>query len=360
MNIFHALWAETNWLTFNRHEKLLRLFPNLETAWQSLTAGDLEFLGENKDSISYFFERKKAIHQKTLEEKLLKNNIQVVYFCDPTFPKKLQHISQCPVFLYMQGNWEPEHNFALAVVGTRTPTHYGKKITETFVQDLSEELTIVSGLASGVDSIAHETCVIKNRPTVAVLGSGILSLYPKSNTALAKKIVETGGVICSEFPLECQADAFHFPKRNRIISGLSLGTLVIEGKEKSGSLITADFALEHNREVFAVPGSILSAYSAGPNKLIQTGQAKLVLSANDVFEELNLSHSKQTHEAQEVFQFQNENEKKVFETLSHEGVDVTFISEKTELVPHLIASTLTLLEMKGFVENMGNGLWVKK
>lgn len=360
MNIFHALWAETNWLTLNRHEKLLKIFPNLQTAWEQITQGDLEFLGENKDSVAAFFERKKLFSPKNLEETLKKHAIKILYINDENFPKKLKHIAQCPVFLYMQGTWKPEHNFAIAVVGTRSPTHYGKKITESFVENLSEELTIVSGLAMGVDSVAHEVCVENNRPTIAVLGSGLLSIYPRNNQNLAQKIVETGGVVFSEFPLSARADSFHFPRRNRIISGLSLGTLVIEGKEKSGSLITADFALEQNREVFAVPGNIFSSYSAGPNKLIQTGQAKLVFSAEDIFEELNLSRSKQAHEVQTVFSFQNENEKKVFETLSHEGLDITGMSEKTELLPHIITSTLTLLEMKGFVENMGNGFWIKK
>lgn len=227
-------------------------------------------------------------------------------------------------------------------------TSYGQKVCEKLIKDLSlYNFIIISGLAYGIDTCAHKQALINNLKTVAVLGSGLENIYPTTNKLLAEKIIQDGGLLISEFPISSSPAAFHFPQRNRIISGLSKGVLIIEAQEKSGSLITAKFALDQNRELFAIPNSIFEKNSNGVNKLIQSG-AKLISEIKDILDEFNINITQES-----IFQEYNltENEKQLFDFIQKEdSVDLDFIKENIKnLQINEILANLTSLELKGLI-----------
>ena len=221
--------------------------------------------------------------------RLCENKIECQILADKNYPENLKKIDNPPLKLFVRGKIKTIDRKALAVVGSRKMSYYGKKVTQKLVADLiKEKITIVSGLARGIDTIAHQTALKMGGRTIAVLAGGLDKIYPPENKDLAEKIIKGHGAVVSEFPLGQSAVAENFPIRNRIISGLSLGTLVIEGAAKSGSLITARYAAEQGREVFAVPGPIDAIGSQAPLFLIKQG-AKLVETLEDILEELNFS-----------------------------------------------------------------------
>lgn len=219
-------------------------------------------------------------------------NVRLLTLWDDSYPKRLRHTYDPPPCLWMRGAMQAADRHAIAVVGTRRCTDYGKRITRTLTAALVQNgYTIISGLAFGIDAVAHKTALAENGRTIAVLGSGLARVYPQQHTRLADAIIESGAVL-SEYTLDEDPNASNFPERNRIVSGLTLGTLVIESHERGGALITARLAVEQNREVFAVPGPVGAGASKGTNRLIQRGHAKLVLDADDILAELPpLPHS---------------------------------------------------------------------
>ncbi|KAA0547950.1 DNA-protecting protein DprA [Bacillus sp. BGMRC 2118] len=229
-----------------------------------------------------------SISIASMLERYKSQNIQCISIFDEQYPYLLKQISNPPWVLYTKGNIELiNESRKLAIVGTRYPTYYGRNITNSFVQSLvTNDFVTVSGLAKGIDASVHHHTLQKGGKTIAVLGSGFYHLYPKENQTLAHQIMKDG-LLITEYPPNREPRKWQFPERNRIISGISLGTVVVEAKERSGSLITADFALEQNREVFAVPGPIFSECSKGTNLLIQQG-AKLVLKPEDIMSELQI------------------------------------------------------------------------
>lgn len=279
-------------------------------------------------------------------------NINIVKFQNKNYPKLLKESKKAPRTLYYRGILKPEET-CFAIVGTRMCSDYGKQVALEIAGDLTEAgLTIVSGLAPGIDTFAHQAVVEKKNRTIAVLGTGIdeASIYPKSNLKLAEKILETGGCLLSEYPPGTPGSKITFPQRNRIISGLSLGVLVVEAKEKSGALITAEWARKQGRKVFAVPGQIYSLNSKGCHFLIKKG-AKLIENANDILKELNLPSQKK-HLQQNILG-ENREENLILETLKEEPLDVNRIIERTKLSAQKTASTLAILEIKGKVRNLG-------
>lgn len=205
-----------------------------------------------------------------------KNNIDIISIEDKQYPSILKEIYDPPICLYIRGNKEILNNKSISIVGCRKATDYGRKVARDFAYNVSkQDINIISGLAIGIDSEAHLGAVEANKKTIAVLGNGLDTIYPKENIILSQKILDSGGAIISEYPLGTKPKKENFPARNRIISGMSNGLLVIEAKEKSGTLITVDFALEQGRDVFVVPGNIISENSVGTNNLIKQG-AKLV------------------------------------------------------------------------------------
>lgn len=220
-------------------------------------------------------------------EYMQKNNIDIININENDYPQLLKQIYDAPISLYIKGNKKILNNKSIAVVGCREASEYGKKVAKYFAYNLTQnKFNIISGLAKGVDSFAHIGSICAGNKedygkTIAVIGNGLDSIYPSENIQLAKKIIENGGAIISEYPLGTKPDKMNFPARNRIISGMSNGVVVVEAKEKSGTLITVDFALEQGRDVFVVPGNINSNNSVGTNDLIKQG-AKIVTTYNDV------------------------------------------------------------------------------
>ena len=275
---------------------------------------------------------------------------------DENYPKILKEIKDSPKVLYYKGEIKPD-KVCFAIVGTRRYSSYGKQVVLEIAGDLAESgLTIVSGLAPGIDTFCHQAAVERKKRTIAVLGTGLdeKSIYPKSNIRLARGILETGGCLISEYPPGTPGSKFTFPNRNRIISGLSLGTLVIEAKIKSGALITAQWAKKQGRRIFAVPGPIYSSNSKGCHYLIKQG-AKLVENANDILKELNLP---QKTEVKEITGETRE-EQLILNTLKEEGLYIDKIIEKTKLSTAAVASTLAILEIKGKVKNLGANIYAR-
>ncbi|MCI0697652.1 DNA-processing protein DprA [candidate division KSB1 bacterium] len=289
-----------------------------------------------------------------------KHQCRILTFWDAGFPGLLGKIYDPPVVLFVKGELRPEDETAIAVVGTRTPTEYGKIVTERLTTALVvHRLTIVSGLARGVDTVAHQAATKSGGRTIAVLGSGLDIVYPPENRRLAQEISQHGAVI-SEFFFGAKPDAVNFPRRNRIISGLTLGTIVIEAGESSGALITAQAALEQGREVFAVPGSIFSPKSLGPNRLIQDG-AKLITSVDDILAELPQQldiFSKSQAPAPSALSL-NETEQKVVSLLSHEPVHIDLLARQASMPASQLLAVLLDLEFKNAIKQLPGKYFVK-
>jgi len=275
---------------------------------------------------------------------------------DKNYPELLKKIADPPKILYFRGELKKEE-LCFGVVGTRRCSAYGRQATIDIVSKLAEKgLTIVSGLAPGIDTFSHQACLERKKRTIAVLGTGLdeKSIYPQVNIGMTRKIVESGGCLMSELPAGTPGSKFTFPKRNRIISGLCYGLLVVEAKNKSGSLITAKYAFEQNRKVFAVPGPIYSSNSAGPHKLIKRG-AKLVDNPNDILQELNLPLMEE--KTKEVSSLDNQEELLILKVLKEEPLHIDKIIEKTKLKTTTVARTLAVLEIQEKVRNLGGNIY---
>jgi DNA processing protein len=337
-----------------RFKKLYTYFPDMESAWTA-NVFELQKSGLEDNLAQEFILIRDQINPDAEMEKIQREGIKAVTVKDQQYPKLLKEIFNPPALLYIKGNIENLNSqFNIAVVGTRKISNYGKQITPELVKPLAQNgFTITSGLALGVDAIAHQSTVEVKGKTIAVLGSGLdnQSIYPSSNRYLAKSIIDNDGTIISEFPVGMMPLKHNFPTRNRIISGLSLGTLVIEAAESSGALITAYIALEQNREVFAVPGSLFNRNSIGTHKLIQKG-AKLVTGYQDILDELNLKDVKSYVANQQVLPATNE-EKIILDNISHDPTHVDQIIKNTQLSASLVSGCLSLMEMKGMVKNLG-------
>jgi len=278
-----------------------------------------------------------------------------------TFPPLLLEIPSCPFALFLKGKRELIFKNQLGVVGTRRPSNYGKMATERVVSQLARTgLVITSGMAFGIDSLAHRVALKEDCPTIAILASGLgkRSLENSTSVQLAREIVHKEGLLVSEYPPDFEASKFTFPARNRLISGLSLGVLVVEAGEKSGSLITAQHALEQNREVFAIPGSIFSSQSIGANQLIKQG-AHLVLGVEDILEVLQfgkvLAEKTEKTASWKKINFENPLEEKIYQKLSFEPIHPDKLARLLGLEVSEIFSQLSLMEIRGLVKRSEEG-----
>jgi DNA processing protein len=342
----------------SRISKLRKYFRSFEAAFNG-TIGELLKAGIEQGVAEEFASFRAGISPDELIDKLEKNNIQLVTIEDEYYPENLKHIYNPPYFLFYKGDLNACNNHLLAVVGTRKFSPYGKMVVEHLVRDLvKNNFAIVSGLALGIDTLAHFCAIQNSGKTIAVLGSGLdkQSIYPSSNYNLSEKIISDGGLLVSEFAPGILPMRHHFPQRNRIISGLSLGTLVIEAGEKSGALITANLALEQNREVFAVPGNIYSEVSIGPNKIIKQG-AKAITCVQDILDALEMAQASSYIDSREIVG-ENEEEKVILKFLSREPIHVDQLARQSKLDTSLINSTLIIMEMKGMVKNLGGMMYV--
>ncbi|MGE5313577.1 MAG: DNA-processing protein DprA [Acidobacteriota bacterium] len=292
--------------------------------------------------------------------RLNKANAAIVTLWDPAYPSLLASIYDPPPMLFVCGTLEPSDRYAIGIVGTRHPTLYGKTTAEKFAADLAaRSITVVSGLARGIDTAAHASALRAGGRTVAVIGSALDMIYPAENRGLAERVAESGAVV-SEFFMGTKADPGNFPRRNRIISGMSLGTVIVESAEDGGAMITASMAIDQNRELFCVPGNIDQKFSAGTNRLIREGQAKLVTGIDDIIVELDYElrpilqeMPKKTLPQLTVF------EQKIVDALDAAPVHIDAITELTGLSPADTLVALLGLEFKGVVRQLPGKLFLK-
>lgn len=334
-------------------------FGTFEAAWR---ADSTEFsrAGLSARALAAIAWKKPSINPDREIMRVVRENIWLITEQDPSYPPSLKEIPSPPLMLYGRGEVSAlgKENILLGVVGTRRPTSYGVETTGSIVRELiAAGVSVVSGLATGIDAEAHRVALEERGTTIGVLGSGLDrdAIFPPENKGLAQKIVEAGGAIISEYAPGTPAAKEHFPARNRIISGLARGTLVVEAREKSGALITARLALEQNREVFAVPGSVFSPTSRGPNRLIKDG-AKLVQNASDILEELGMEYNNINKKI--AHELLDEKEQLILQILE-EPMGVDLLKEKTGLETAVIVTSLSLLELKGAVKNLGQDTYQK-
>ena len=346
------------WIGFNlikgigavRVQALIQHFGDLELAWNAPPA-ELAQAGLGLKAIERIAQARQNIDLGTLWSKIEAQGVQILTWEDEAYPQRLKEIDQPPPVLYIRGEYLPDDVFSVAIVGTRRVTAYGRQITEELSAFLAANgITVISGLARGVDAIAHQTALKAGGRTIGVLGSGVDKIYPPEHRALAEKMAERGAII-SDYPPGTPPDASNFPPRNRIISGLALAVVVIEAGETSGALITAEFAAEQGREVFAVPGSILAPQSKGTNKLIQKGALPL-LSVDDLMQALDLTRLGEQKAARKIIPT-DETEARLLNVLGAEPLHVDEIRRQAELPIEKVSATLALMELKGMVRQVG-------
>lgn len=355
------------WIAINRlpelgavkFQKLIKRFDDLQLAWQAHLP-ELMSAGLSEKEAEAIIVNRSKINPDIELEKLEELGIKAVTIRDDAYPKNLKEIFDAPAVLYFRGSLNCLYRPCLAVVGARKHTAYGQAAAEKLVPPLSAAgITIVSGLALGIDAIAHKAALKAGGLTAAVLGSDLdwKNIGPKTNLKLAEEIIESGGCLLSEYPLSTEANRTTFPQRNRIISGLSRGVLIVEAGEYSGSLITANCALEQNRDIFAVPDSIFSPYSTGANNLIKRG-AKAITIADDILgdwlcqETLKLDQNKPLLPADDT-------EKTILDALFFEPLHLDKLSEVCQVRVNVLASKLMMMELKGMVKNTGGGKYRK-
>ena len=301
-----------------------------------------------------------ASNYKLEFDKLKEKNFDWIHYWDENYPENLKNIYSPPIILYYSGKITREDRNSIAVVGTRNATRYGKSQAEKFSKHLVEnKITVISGLARGIDSISHRSALDNGGRTIAVIGSGLDVIYPPENRKLFADI-ENSGAIITEYPLGTKPDAQNFPKRNRIISGLSLGTLVIETKESGGALQTARFALDQNKEVFAIPGSIDSPQSGGTNLLIQNGEAKLVRTCDDILVELELKIKPNVGvNIPKPLPDLNMFEQKIYEILTNEPKHIDTISSESNINSSECLVHLLSMEFQDLVKQLPGKTFLK-
>lgn len=352
------------WIGFNmvsgigpaRMAVLLSAFGSAEVAWTA-TAKQLRDAGLDSRSLTNLLRTRDHLDLDAEMQRISNAGIRVVTWQDRSYPANLNSLETKPPVLYVRGTLSEEDLWAVAVVGTRRASVYGRQVASQLAAELAQAgVTVVSGLAMGIDTIAHRACLDAGQRTIAVLGSGVDQIYPPENRGLAARIAENGAII-SEYPLGTRPEANNFPPRNRVISGLSKAVVIVEAPKRSGALITARFAAEQGRDVFAVPGNIVNPGSAGCNELIQKGAAPL-LSTQDVLDQLNLEHLVNSHYQQRLIPTEPL-EDQLLDHLSHEPMHVDDLVRTADLSSPQVASLLTMLELKGLVKQVGSLSYIR-
>ncbi len=351
------------WVGFNlvkgigsvRLQALQRYFGDLSIAWQA-PPDALISAGLSPKIVENVLRVRKGIDLPRYLEQIEHKGIHVLIRDDEEYPARLKEIDQPPPVLYVRGTVGMEDAWTVAIVGTRRVTVYGRQIAEEVASFLAcNGVTVVSGLARGVDAIAHDAALKAGGRTFAVLGSGVDRIYPPENVRLADRIIADGAVL-SDYAPGTPPDSANFPPRNRIISGLSMAVVVVEAGEESGALITATFAVEQGRDVLAVPGNIQAPQSKGTNRLIQQGAIPL-LRPEDILSALNLTQTEQKRSARKIIPA-DPTEAEVLKTLGPEPVHVDEIRERSGLPIEKVSATLTMLELKGLIRQIGHMQYV--
>lgn len=339
-----------------RLRALIDYFKDPKLAWEADNK-QLKEIGIPQNVLERLGEARKTFDPESNLENLQKYGIKWVSVFDDEYPAALKQIYDPPIILYYKGEIKPQDDFSIAIVGTRKMTGYGKLVTEKFATYLTTSgLTIVSGLARGVDSTAHWSAVKERGRTIAILGGGVNQIYPPENISLVNQIIEDHGAVMSEYPPDYPSLPGNFPARNRIISGLSKAVLVTEADVDSGSLITARVAIEQGKDVFAVPGPITSILSSGPAQLIKEG-ARIVMDPSEILEELGIE--KTISNGQLKVNDLTENEKRILGCMEHENKDIDQLCRELKLPTPSILATLLKMEIQGLVRNLGNNIYCK-
>ncbi|MFW6174544.1 MAG: DNA-processing protein DprA [Chloroflexota bacterium] len=326
-------------------------FGDMETAWRA-SEEDLLAAGLDRPAAMQIAEARRQLDPDGEMERLEREGVRAVHVRSPEYPERLGELYDAPPVLFVRGSLAAEDERAVAVVGTRSCTSYGREMATRLATELvGHSITVVSGLARGVDGIAHQAALDAGGRTIGVVASGVDIVYPAEHARLAKRMVENGAVV-SEYPLGVRPQARNFPRRNRILSGLALGTLVVEAGRRSGALLTVAHALEQNREVFAVPGSALSAKSGGTNWLIQQG-AKLVTEASDILEELNIASLGSQLEMPGPSPELGPVESQLLSLLTGEPAHIDEITRASGMPSSVVSATLTMLELAGQARQVG-------
>jgi len=358
MNKELAYWVATSAIpgvgtaTFNY---LLKSFKQLRKFWEAPTEkiDNLKIDTKTRQNIIDF---RQKVEPKVYLETVYERGIKVVSVVDRDYPANLRQITDAPPVLYYKGSLLPKDDLAIAIVGARYATVYGRQVTEKLAYELvSNGLTIVSGLARGIDSIAHRSAIDAGGRTIAVLGNGLDLVYPPENKSLADQITQNGALV-SEFPLGFPSMPSNFPARNRIIAGLSLGVVVTEAAIDSGSLITAGQAAEQGREVFAVPGPITSKMSAGANNLIKEG-VHPTTEAADILSILDIERKQRLVESKKEVKPKDKTETKILEILNGGTRHIDKLVQESGLAIDKISAALSMMELRGLVKNYGSGVW---
>jgi DNA processing protein len=354
--IFWVLLTMVKQIGPARFTRLIERFGSAEAAWNAPLL-DLAGAGLDRRSIESLGKLRNTLDPEAEWRRIEQAGASVLVMDDAEYPSALREIPDPPPVLYLKGDVSPADDWAIAVVGTRRVTSYGRQATEKLVADVARAgVTIVSGLARGVDTYAHRAALNAGGRTIAVLGSGLDRMYPDENRALADQIAQSGAIL-TEFPLGTPPDATNFPRRNRIVSGLARATLVVEADLKSGAMNSANHAAEQGRDVFAVPGSIFSPFSAGPNQLIREG-ARVVTEASDILEELHLTAVVEQRATREALPA-DPTEAALLQVLSDEPTHVDELTRSAGLPSATVSSTLTILELKGLARQIGPMQYVR-
>jgi len=346
------------WIAFNRVPgigpvrlaALIETCGDVEAAWRA-SIQQMQAARLDRRTIELFLDARRTINPAAELQRALDAGVEVLTWDDTAYPESLRSVDGAPPVLYVRGRIISQDEWAIAVVGTRRASSYGREVARVLGSELAQAgVTVVSGLALGIDTVAHRAALDAGGRTIAVLGSGVDQLYPPQNRGLAREIVQQGALV-SEYALGARPDANNFPPRNRIISGLSRGVIIVEAGERSGALITARFAAEQGRELFAVPGSILSPGSVGCNALIQQGATPL-LSVDDVLEQLNMNRIVD-HAVVRQSVPPDPAEAALLRHLSHEPMHVDELVRLTTMTTGQVSSLLALMELKGMVRQIG-------
>ncbi len=360
MQIETALrWSWMNVMTAKRYTLLLETFKDLDGALAHVSVEMLRQLGCREDTALTTMNRLEEFDSQEHAALLATRGIRLVSCEDADYPSVLHEIEDKPVFLYARGDIGILQEPCIALVGTRDMSAYGKRVTEHIVPPLVKSgLVTVSGLAAGIDAEVAKETIRAGGKHAAVLGHGMAMMFPKAHDKLADEIVDSGGLILSEYAYDIRSEKFNFPARNRIIAGLSLGTVVLEAAEGSGSLITADLALDYNRDVFAVPGQIFDSNYAGCHHLLTRGVAKLARGSDDILSELGMAHGR-APEPISSFTADSPEEEAVWTSLTAMPSALDDLVVKAKLDAATVNATLTILELKGSARNLGGGKWIK-
>jgi DNA processing protein len=352
--VFWALLTEVKGIGPARLRRLVDMFGDARSAWyadsRALVDAGLDHRARNA-----LMEQRKRMDPVEQGNRIHAAGVELVRVIDPAYPALLKGVADAPAVLFVKGQLPRDDEPALAVVGTRRATAYGRQAAEKIAGELARAgVIIISGLARGIDAVAHNAALAAGGRTIAVLGSGVDRIYPSEHKGLAQRVVGSGALV-SEFPLGEPPDAPNFPRRNRIVAGLARGTLVIEADRESGALITVDFALEQGRDVYAVPGSIFSPVSRGTNSLIKDG-AKLVASAEDILEDLEMSAVEPVFAPPTA---DTDEEAVVLALLSSDPMHIDDIGRLARLPMSILGGTLAMMELKGMARQVGGQYYVR-